>query len=61
MKGDLSHLTLLYWASNYDPQLVFYNYPDLTRLQRNVLIAMFNNINDFKSDKSDGNVFPILP
>lgn len=59
--GKWSHLTQLYWACNYDPTIIFDNYPNLTSLQEVAISTMFNCISKFKRKASKGNVFPILP
>lgn len=60
-EGDLSHITWIYWSSNYDPRSIFYNYPDLTSFQENCLIYIFNHVIEYKSKMSKGNVFPVVP
>ena len=57
----MSKLTQLYWSSNYDAKLIFYNYPNLTILQESILNVMFTMVNEFKIRSSDGNTFPTIP
>lgn len=59
--GKWSNLTQLYWACNYDPTVIFDNYPNLTVLQEVIIQIMFNQILKFKRKSSKGNIFPILP
>ena len=60
-EGELSHITWIYWSSNYDPKVIFDNYPELTELQELCLIYMFNHIISYKSKMSKGSVFPTMP
>lgn len=59
--GKWSNLTQLYWACNYDPTIIFQNYPNLTSLQELAIEIMFEQVIKYKSKSSKGNVFPILP
>ncbi|MCD8211190.1 MAG: hypothetical protein LUC37_06585 [Prevotella sp.] len=53
-------MTQLYWSSNYNVEVIFYNYPNLTVLQELVVTLMFNEVQEYKSKQSKGNLFSVM-
>ena len=60
-RGKWAFITQTFWASNYDANIIFANYPDLTTYQEIIIQIMFEQILTFKRKQSKGNVFPIVP
>ncbi|WP_292474178.1 hypothetical protein [Methanosphaera sp.] len=55
----MSHITFLFWYSNYDLKLIFFNYPNLTLYQEAIIPILHQKILEHKNKITKGNLFVI--